>query len=453
MRRDTMKFKLKDVQNNPFRDLTLNPLDPYKVAELVSSIHDTGFWDNCVVRINTAGKPELAYGHNRLQAAKQAGLTETDFIVKELDDALMLKIMTRENSPEYEYNILALLESVKGAVLGFASGRITPSVPEGTPKKYIRYAPSFIPGEEAPASKDRVAYTAESIAEYLGETKSAGEGRARAKDRVIAALNALEILQRQTATHEETFNTSKKGLFEGQAVTQYKPNYSFLYTGTPEGGQRTLSASALLKVTQEILARQKASLVDAVKSAATAQKYTKRMSELDAERHAEEQKEKERLAELRRREVEAHKEEDDKEAKAWAEEKRIADKKKEERLLEFRLKRDGLDAKVGLALERAQFAQRSKDLPIRDAALTEIHNLETRVSERNPYRDYLKSLSRSKTMKPAEREGIRRGLLAVSDWYAEQAIAFRPAVYVDVLAEARRKEEAKRKRDAEVLVE
>jgi hypothetical protein len=446
-----MKFKLKDVQNNPFRDLTLNPLDPYKVAELVSSIHDTGFWDNCVVRVNTAGKPELAYGHNRLQAAKQAGLTETDFIVKDLDDALMLKIMTRENSPEYEYNILALLESVKGAVLGFASGRITPSVPEGTPKKYIRYAPSFIPGE-VPDSKDRVAYTAESIAEYLGETKSAGEGRARAKDRVIAALNALEILQRQTATHEGTFNTSKKGLFEGQAVTQYEPNYSFLYTGTADGGKRTLSYTALLKVTQEILARQKACLKDAVQSAATTQTYTETLAKLDAERHAAEQKEKELHNELRRREVEAHKAEDDKEARAWVEQKRIEDEKKAEQRLIFETKRAGLDSKV-LAQQRAEYAERGRSLPTRGVALTEIQYLGTIVSERNPYRDRLKSLARNKEMKPAEREGIRQGLLAVSEWYAEQAIAFRPAVYVDVLAEARRKEELKRKRDAEVPVE
>jgi hypothetical protein len=447
-----MKFKLKDVQNNPFRDLTLNPLDPYKVAELVSSIHDTGFWDNCVVRINTAGKPELAYGHNRLQAAKQAGLTETDFIVKELDDALMLKIMTRENSPEYEYNILALLESVKGAVLGFASGRIIPSVPEGTPNRYIRYAPSFIPGEVTD-SKDHVAYTAESIAEYLGETKSAGEGKVRAKDRVIAALNALEILQRQTATHEETFNTSKKGLFEGQAVTQYEPNYSFLYTGKADGGKRTLSASALLKVTQEILARQKGCLEDAVKSAATTQKYTEQLAKLDAERHAEEREEKNKANELRRKEVEAHKEEDDKEAKEWAEAIRVEKAKRIEQRRVFEEKRRGLDAKVELDKERTEFAEGTKDLATRHAVQTVTSNLNRIVSEHNAYRETLKSLSRNKAMTQAERENVRQGLLAVAAWYEEQSIAFRPAVYVDVLAEARKKEEAARKRNAEVPVE
>ena len=50
-----------------------------------------------MVRENKAGKYELAYGHHRVQAAIEAGLIEADFIVKPLDDAMLIKVMDYEN--------------------------------------------------------------------------------------------------------------------------------------------------------------------------------------------------------------------------------------------------------------------------------------------------------------------------------------------------------------------
>src|ERR1035438_9159850 len=103
-----MILKLKDILPNPNRDLKANPLDPAKIAELVASINTTGFWDNVVVRKNAAGKYELAYGHHRLAAAIEAGITEADFIVKSFDDELMIKVMDNENREAYGTSPLSL---------------------------------------------------------------------------------------------------------------------------------------------------------------------------------------------------------------------------------------------------------------------------------------------------------------------------------------------------------
>src|ERR1035441_714855 len=119
-----MKLKFRDVLSNPYRDLKGNPLLKDKIAELVASINTTGFWDNVVVRKNKDGKYEMAYGHHRLAAAIEAGITEADFIVKTFDDELMIKVMDNENREAYGTSPLSLIESVRAVVKGLSEGRV-----------------------------------------------------------------------------------------------------------------------------------------------------------------------------------------------------------------------------------------------------------------------------------------------------------------------------------------
>ena len=409
-----MKLKLKDILPNPFRDVKRNPLDEAKVAELVSSIHDTGFWDNVVVRKNKAGKYELAYGHHRIAAAIKAGIVEADFIVKKLDDAMMLKIMARENSETYKYTVLALIESVRGVVEALADGRIPAfGINPSTPAVHLRYAPSYAPGVVPSTNLVERPYTTVEVANFLGYSKAEG---AKADDSVIAALNALELMQ--------------KGILDDKAIQGLKINQ--LLVMTRDIKKRLEKTSAATKVTQ-----------------AEVKKHTEQMAKLDADRHAAEQKEKEKQAELRRKETEAHKAEDEADAKRWAEEQRVAKERAAERRLIFETKRAGLDAKIEEDKKRAEAAQtRDKNLSTRYAVSTMLGKLKTIVSERNAFREEIKALSRDKAVTAAERENLRQAFLAAGDWYTEQAISFRPSVYVDVLKEARNKEAAKQKRES-----
>lgn len=193
-----MILKFKDVLPNPNRDLVRNPLDENKVNELVDSINETGFWDNVVVRLRPDKKAECAYGHTRIAAAIKAGLIEANFIVKDFDDEMMIKVMGRENSDTYKYSILALLEKVRAVVMGLAEGRVKPfAISTDTNASVICYAPSFVPAtpEESPASKLLAGrYTAIHVAQFLGAAIKDGS-KFVPDNNIKAALGALRLIQ------------------------------------------------------------------------------------------------------------------------------------------------------------------------------------------------------------------------------------------------------------------
>ena len=189
-----MKLKLKDILPSPFRDLTTSPLKTAKLEELKKSIGDTGFWDNVVVRKNADGKYELAYGHHRVQAAINCGITEADFIVKKLDDTTMIKIMDNENREAYGTDLLSVMESIQAVVRALDAGKIKEFIQPGkTRETFMRYAPSYIPGklpcgpESGPHSK--VAYTASDVAQFLGRLRK----EHTPEDVVNAAFAVLEL--------------------------------------------------------------------------------------------------------------------------------------------------------------------------------------------------------------------------------------------------------------------
>lgn len=112
-----MKIKLKNIEPNPFRDMSLYELDKGKVQDLRSSIRDTGFWDNIVVRKkpDESGKYQLAYGHHRFQAViDESGLESyIDVPVKDLSDEMMLRIMARENEQDWQMGVKNVDETVR----------------------------------------------------------------------------------------------------------------------------------------------------------------------------------------------------------------------------------------------------------------------------------------------------------------------------------------------------
>ena len=97
-----IKIKLSDIEKNPYRDLKRLPLKPEKVEILTNSIDETFFWENIVVRVRPDNnkKYQLGYGHHRIEACKKAGIKEATFIVAELSDSDMVKVMANENMQE-----------------------------------------------------------------------------------------------------------------------------------------------------------------------------------------------------------------------------------------------------------------------------------------------------------------------------------------------------------------
>lgn len=113
-----MKVKLKDIKPNPYRYINKGyPIDKAKVEKLRSSIARTGFWDNLVAR-QKDGEIEIAYGHHRIEACRQelGDKFEIDVIVKDLDDATMLKIMAAENDSMDIMSPMVINETVRATL-------------------------------------------------------------------------------------------------------------------------------------------------------------------------------------------------------------------------------------------------------------------------------------------------------------------------------------------------
>jgi len=93
-----MKYQLKNIVKNPFRDYDINPLNADKIEKLKESIKRTDFWDNVLARPN-GDLLELAYGHHRLEALRQIydDNHTIEVIVRDLNDDEMLQIMMNEN--------------------------------------------------------------------------------------------------------------------------------------------------------------------------------------------------------------------------------------------------------------------------------------------------------------------------------------------------------------------
>jgi len=109
-----MKIKINQLEPNPYRDMNNYPINKDKVKTLVDSIQQTGFWDNILAR-KKGSKYQIAYGHHRLAAIREVlePNDEVDIPVKELTDALMLKIMANENMDDWKATPQVIDETVR----------------------------------------------------------------------------------------------------------------------------------------------------------------------------------------------------------------------------------------------------------------------------------------------------------------------------------------------------
>lgn len=106
---------LSALQPNPHRNLSAYPFIERKVESLKRSIEDVGLWESIIARPAEDGY-EIAFGHHRVEAARQAGIKAIPVIVKDLTDEQMLQYMGRENGEDYSTDFLVMLNTWEGAV-------------------------------------------------------------------------------------------------------------------------------------------------------------------------------------------------------------------------------------------------------------------------------------------------------------------------------------------------
>lgn len=106
-----MKIQVSQILPNPHRNFDHNPIREDQVVKLVESIGRTGFWDNVVVRKHADGY-QLAYGHNRMEAVRRAGITEVDIPVRDLSDWDMFLCMVDENNTQQNVTTEIVMENI-----------------------------------------------------------------------------------------------------------------------------------------------------------------------------------------------------------------------------------------------------------------------------------------------------------------------------------------------------
>lgn len=116
-----VEVPLSAIDSNPFRQLDKYPYVERKVAALVRSYADVGMWEGVIAR-QQGNRYEIAFGHHRVEAARQTGLTVMPIIVRRLTDEQMLQFMGRENTEDYNADFLCMLEAWEAAVV-FAERR------------------------------------------------------------------------------------------------------------------------------------------------------------------------------------------------------------------------------------------------------------------------------------------------------------------------------------------
>ena len=85
-------WKGQDGQSQPFK-----PYTPEKLEELAASIRENGIIEAISVRPKSDGRMEILAGHNRVAAAKLAGLQTVPAVVQQLDDAAAEVVLVDSN--------------------------------------------------------------------------------------------------------------------------------------------------------------------------------------------------------------------------------------------------------------------------------------------------------------------------------------------------------------------
>lgn len=109
---------LSKIDANPCRLLKKYPFIPSKLEALQRSMEqdNIGCWEGIIARATKDDRYEIAFGHHRIQAAKNVGLKSIPLIIRPLDDREMIQFMGRENLDDYAASFAVLLETWEAAV-------------------------------------------------------------------------------------------------------------------------------------------------------------------------------------------------------------------------------------------------------------------------------------------------------------------------------------------------
>jgi hypothetical protein len=328
----TKMVPLDKIRDNPWRDRVRNPIDADRVESIAISIGKTKYWMGTYGRELPDGTVQLAFGHHRLEAAKEQSLKEIPIILEDFTDGEMLVWMAQEN---VRGEIPVVKEAVFAAVKALAEGKIkVDAIDVNTPTAHLRYAPSFITGNGRSPTVGERTYTVDSIARFLGYVKKSTN---RAKNSVVAAIGILEQAEKAGA---EGGDVGKK---KAEAIEQ-----SF----------SKLPVNEAVKAISETKHREEVSRVAEGKRAEEINKYNAKQKELEDLRKKHEETARLEREALIQKQLKAKADEDEKEIKRLAQKMREQAANVKLKQIADSEKLQAVEAKIAAAKLKAEEAKK-----------------------------------------------------------------------------------------------
>ncbi len=153
---------------------------------------------------------EIAFGHHRLVALKEAKIEQVEIIVRDLSNEQMLLMMAKENMEEWGTSAWVELETVRSVIQAYSKGEIVlPKVPKNAPER------------REVGQGSGLVYTRATVAEFLGWTRKHENNGLRPDFKCEGAFKALDMIEKGFL--EES---SLKGLTRDQMRTLVEGQWS-----------------------------------------------------------------------------------------------------------------------------------------------------------------------------------------------------------------------------------
>jgi ParB/Sulfiredoxin domain len=211
-------IRLADILPNPYRQIVRYAIDEEKIAALLQSYENSGFWDGSIQgrpSPKKSGKIEIAFGHHRIEAAKRKRLDAVGLVLADRSNADMLRMMADENRGEFKHDAWVPVETIAAVVDAYARGEIEL---EAINPQHAGGAVFTLPGGKV--------YSLATVARFLGWVKPSDGQATRAcrqafdayRERAVTeqALNTLTPEERSSVAVDTVTTAARAARVQGE---------------------------------------------------------------------------------------------------------------------------------------------------------------------------------------------------------------------------------------------
>lgn len=185
---------INSIDPNPMRRLKRYPYNQDRLANLMDSIEDVGFFEGVHAR-KVGSRYQLAFGHHRIEACRRHGLKKVPLLVGDYADEDMLKMLSRENDDVGEGRMEVFQEVWEAAMLFYADELKTVSETEKTGYLARKLGGGWTASDKFARGGEKASQRAKACAKVIGlglDPKQFTGVSARTANEVVTKAQSLE---------------------------------------------------------------------------------------------------------------------------------------------------------------------------------------------------------------------------------------------------------------------